>query len=111
LLGKKGVNDGQVSILYPNQSGTKFNMSYYVGHHMPMVRRLLGSALKGMLVEQGICGERPGSPAPYIATGYLLFESLEVYETSFAPHAEEIIADIPKYTNSEPLIQIGEVKL
>jgi uncharacterized protein (TIGR02118 family) len=101
----------KVSILYPNQSGTKFNVSYYVGHHMPMVQRLLGSALKGMLVEQGICGEKPGSPAPYIATGHLLFESLQAYQTSFAPDAKEIIADIPKYMNSEPLIQIGEVKL
>src|SRR5215470_1138718 len=101
----------KVSVLYPQRSDTKFNMNYYVDHHMPMVRQLLGSALKGMLVEQGICGEKPGSPAPFIATGHLLFESLEVYETSFAPHAEEITADIPKYTNSEPLIQIGEVKL
>jgi|SRR5689334_8778730 len=101
----------KVSILYPNHSGTKFNMSYYVGQHMPLVQRLLGSALKGMSVEQGICGEKPGSPAPYIATGHLLFESLGTYQTSFAPHAEEIIADIPKYTNSEPLVQIGEVKL
>ena len=101
----------KVSILYPNRSDTKFNMSYYVDHHMPLVRRLLGSTLKGVLVEQGICGEKPGSPAPYIATGHLLFESLEAYQTSFAPHAKEIIEDIPKYTNSEPLIQIGEVKL
>ena len=78
---------------------------------MSMVRRSLGSALKGVLVERGICGEKPGSPAPYIATGHLLFASLETYQTSFAPHAKEIIEDIPKYSNSEPLIQIGEVRL
>jgi len=101
----------KVSILYPNQSDTKFNMTYYIDHHIAMVRRLLGSALKGVLVEQGICGEKPGSPAPYIATGHLLFESLETYQTSFAPHAREIIEDIPKCTNSEPLVQIGEVEL
>jgi len=64
----------KVSILYPKRSDTNFNMDYYVDHHMPMVQRLLGSALKGVLVEQGICGEKPGSPAPYIATGHLLFE-------------------------------------
>jgi uncharacterized protein (TIGR02118 family) len=101
----------KVSILYPNQSDTKFDMSYYIDHHITLVRRLLGSALKGVLVEQGISGEKPGSPAPYIATGHLLFESLEAYQTSFAPHAREIIEDIPKYTNSQPLVQIGEVEL
>src|SRR5262245_21547525 len=93
------------------QSDTKFNMTYYVDYHMPMVRRLLGLALKGILVEQGICGETAASPAPYVATGHLLFESLEAHQTSFAPHAKEIIEDIPNYTNSEPLIQIGEVRL
>ena len=101
----------KVSVVYPQRSDTKFNMNYYVDHHMPMVRQLLGSALKGVLVEQGICGEKPGSPAPYIATGHLLFESFEAYQSSFAPHAKEIIEDIPKYTNSKPLIQIGEVML
>ena len=101
----------KVSVLYPNHKGTKFDMAYYIDHHMKMVQRLLGSALKGMSVEQGISGMGPGSPAPYIATGHLLFDSLEAFQTSFAPHAQAIMEDIPKYTNSEPTIQIGEVKL
>ncbi len=101
----------KLSVLYPNQVGTKFDMAYYLDHHIPMVRRLLGSALKGVSVEHGICGEEPGSPAPYIATGHLLFDSVQTFQASFAPHAQEIMEDIPKYTNSEPLVQIGEVKL
>ena len=101
----------KVSVLYPNHKGTKFDMAYYIDHHMKMVQRLLGSALKGISVEQGISGMGPGSPAPYIATGHLLFDSLEAFQTSFAPHAQAIMEDIPKYTNSEPTIQIGEVKL
>ena len=101
----------KVSVLYPSGEGKKFDMTYYLDHHMPLVRRLLGPALQGISVEHGISGEKPGSAAPYIAAGHLLFQSLETYQTSFAPHAQEIIADIPQYTNSEPLIQIGEVKL
>jgi uncharacterized protein (TIGR02118 family) len=101
----------KVSVMYPNVAGTKFDMTYYLGHHIPMVRRLLGSAVKGVSVEHGISSEEPGSPAPYIATGHLLFDSVQAFQTSFAPHAQEITEDIQKYTNSEPLIQIGEVKL
>ena len=101
----------KVSVLYPNGEGKKFDMTYYLGSHMPMVQRLLGSALQGMSVEHGISGEKPESAAPYKAIGHLFFQSLETYRASFAPHAQEIIADIPKYTNSEPLIQIGEVRL
>jgi uncharacterized protein (TIGR02118 family) len=101
----------KVSVLYPAAAGTKFDMTYYLDHHIPMVQRLLGSALKGVSVEHGISGEDPGSPAPYIATGHLLFDSVQTFQTSFAPHAQEIMEDIPKYTNSEPVVQIGEIKL
>ena len=101
----------KVSVLYPNREGTKFDMAYYLNHHIPMVRQLLGSALEGVSVEQGISGEEPGSTAPYVTTCHLLFDSVQAYQTSFGPHAQEILEDIPKYTNSEPLIQIGEVRL
>jgi uncharacterized protein (TIGR02118 family) len=101
----------KVSVLYPNGAGTKFDITYYLSHHIPMVRRLLGSALKGVSVEHGISGEEPGSSAPYIVTGHLVFDSVQSFQASFASHAQEIMQDIPKYTNSEPLLQIGEVKL
>lgn len=67
--------------------------------------------LKGVSVEHGICGEGPGSPPPYVAMGHLLFDSVEAFQASFGPHAQEIMADIPKYTNTEPTLQISEVKL
>jgi len=101
----------KVSVMYPNGEGVKFDITYYVNRHIPMVQKLVGSSLKGVAVEQGISGAVPGSSATYIAMGHLLFDSVEAFQTSFGPHAPEIIADIPKYTNSEPTIQIGEVKL
>lgn len=101
----------KVSVMYPDGKGTTFDMAYYLGHHMPLVQKLLGSSLKGMSVEQGISGMAPGSSAPYVAIGHLLFDSLEIFRTSFSTHAQEIMEDIPKYTNSQPTVQIGEVKL
>lgn len=101
----------KVSVMYPNREGTTFDMTYYCNRHIPMVRELLGSAVKGVSVEQGISGEEPGSPAPYIAMGHLVFDSVEAFQASFGPHARVIIKDIPNYTNSEPTMQIGEVKM
>jgi uncharacterized protein (TIGR02118 family) len=98
----------KVSVLYPNRQGTNFDMSYYINRHMVMVQQLLGPRLKGMSVEQGISGVQPGS---YIAMGHLLFDSVEDFQTSFGPHTQAIVGDIPNYTNSEPIIQISEVKL
>jgi len=101
----------KVSVLYPNRQGTNFDMSYYINRHMVMVQQLLGPRLKGMSVEQGISGVQPDSSASYIAMGHLLFDSVEDFQTSFGPHTQAIVGDIPNYTNSEPIIQISEVKL
>jgi uncharacterized protein (TIGR02118 family) len=101
----------KVSVMYPNNEGSTFDMTYYCGTHIPMVRQKLGEALRGVAVEQGIGGAEPGSRAPYLALGHLLFDSVEAFQTSFGPHAQEFEGDIPNYTNTEPTIQISEVKM
>jgi hypothetical protein len=55
-------------------------------------------SLKGVSVEHGISGDEPGSRAPYIATAHPLFASVQSFQASFAPHAVEIMEDIPKYS-------------
>ena len=62
-------------------------------------------------MDRGLAGGTPGSPPPYLALGHLLFESGEAFETAFAVHAQAILDDIPNYTNTQPTIQISEVKI
>ena len=50
----------KVSVLYPNQPNGRFDMTYYCDQHIPLVRRLLGSAVKNAAVEQGLSGGAPG---------------------------------------------------
>jgi len=59
----------KVSVLYPKQEGSHFDMDYYCATHMPMAQRLLAPAIKGIAVEQGICGNTPDSPPTYAAMG------------------------------------------
>jgi len=101
----------KISVYYPNSAGVKFDMNYYVSKHLPMVQKKIGPALKAVAAEQGVAGGAPGSPAPYVAVGYLTFDSVEAFQSAFAPHAESIMADVANYTNVQPVIQIGEVKL
>lgn len=100
-----------VSVFYPNEAGKKFDMEYYVTKHIPMVQEKLGDALKGTVVEQGLVGPTPGSPAAYIAIAHLSFDSVAAFQSAFGPHAKSFMADLPNYSNIQPMVQISEVKL
>lgn len=100
----------KVTIFYPNSPGAKFDMHYYTTSHMPMVQRKV-STCKGISAEQGVAGGAPGSAPTYIAIGHLLFDSVEAFTSAFPPHAPEILADVPNYTNVQPIIQINQITL
>jgi uncharacterized protein (TIGR02118 family) len=101
----------KVSVLYPNAPGVRFDMSYYCNQHMAIVGECLGSACKGIAVDAGLASGVPGQAAPYIAMGHLFFDSVEAFQQNFAPHAERIMGDLPNFTDSQPLVQISEVRL
>jgi uncharacterized protein (TIGR02118 family) len=101
----------KVSVFYPNNEGCKFDMDYYCNSHIPMVGEKLGAALKGVSMEEGMGGPEPGSRPIYKVMIHLLFDSVEAFQGAFGPHTEAIMADIPNYTDIEPVIQISEVKI
>jgi uncharacterized protein (TIGR02118 family) len=103
---KQGMT--KVSVLYPNGEGHTFDMDYYTKQHLPMVGGLLGDSLRGTALEKGLGGPE-GSPAAYLVLSHLYYDSVEAFEASFGPYAEKIMADIPNYTNTQPVIQISEV--
>jgi uncharacterized protein (TIGR02118 family) len=101
----------KVSVMYPAGTGNTFNMDYYLKEHGQLLKDRLGSALKRIAVDSGVAGGAPNSPPTYIAMGHLYFDSADAFQTSFGPHADEILGDIPKFTNTQPTIQISDVKL
>ena len=101
----------KVTVLYPNGSGAKFDMNYYVTRHMPLVRDRCAPECRSIAAESGVGGGAPGSPAPYIAVGHLTFDSVAAFQKAFTPHMAEIMGDIPNYTNTSPVIQISEIAL
>ena len=101
----------KVSVFYPNSPGSNFDMKYYTSRHMPMVQTKLGKACKRIEVDQGVAGGAPASPPTYAAIGHLFFDTVEAFQTAFGPHANAILADIPNYTNTQPTLQISEIKM
>ncbi len=101
----------KVSVIYPNGQDINFDMDYYCNSHMKLVADRLGDLLVASSVDAGLAGGAPDEPPAYVAMGHLHFASLEECQAGLGEHAPELLADIPNYTNSEPIIQISEVKM
>lgn len=99
----------KASVAYPNEAGKKFNMDYYLNKHVPMASGLMGDALKGASIESGLGGGAPESPAPFIIIASMFFDSMEDFGQAFGSNADQIMSDLPNFTDIEPSIQISEV--
>jgi uncharacterized protein (TIGR02118 family) len=99
----------KVSVMYPNTPDARFDHDYYRDTHLPLIKSRLGDHLKRYTIDKGLAGGAPGAPATYVAMCHLYCDSVESFQSSFAPHAQEILGDIPNYTDLAPVLQISEV--
>lgn len=99
----------RVSVYYPAGEGAVFDHAYYESTHRQLVeRRLQPMGLVGIQVERGMAG-LDGGPARFMACGHLHFDTAEQVEAALAAHGEELLGDIPNYTNIQPIIQLNSV--
>jgi uncharacterized protein (TIGR02118 family) len=99
----------KVSVMYPNPPGVRFGHEYYRDKPMPLVKALLGNGCSYHTVDKGTAGGAPGAPAVYVGMCHIYSASVDAFQAGFGPHAQEILADIPNYTDQAPVIQISEV--
>ena len=100
----------KVSVIYPNDEGSTFDMDYYLDKHIPLCQQLLGAALLKAEVDEGLTGAAPDSRPPFVAAVHLYFESTTAFYDAFGPNASAILKDIPNYTSVKPLTQIAKVR-
>lgn len=99
----------KVSIMYPNKPGVRFDHDYYRTKHLPLIRSRMGGALKYYAIDKALMDGEGKPLGAYVAMGHLLCDSLDAYQASFGPHAQEIRADIPNFTDLTSIHQISEV--
>ncbi len=97
----------RISVHYRNGDGKRFDLDYYVKKHMPMSGRLLKPIRYE--VDKGIAGGAPGSAAPFVASCHFYFDTLADFQKGMSAHGQELIADVPNYTNIQPEIQVSEI--
>ncbi len=99
----------KVTVMYPNKPGARFDHGYYRDQHMPLLKARMGDHCRSYPVDKGLAGGTPGDPAPYVAMCHIFCDSVESFQAGFGPHAQEIMGDIPNYTDQAPVIQFSDV--
>ncbi|TXT29712.1 MAG: ethD [Rhodocyclaceae bacterium] len=99
-----------VCVMYPYVNGSEFDFNYYLNKHIPMVREVLGDALKRISVDFGLAEDGNLEPV-FVAMAHLYFDSVDSFKQSFVPQAERIHADIANYTDLKPIIQVSDIRL
>ncbi|RDH35096.1 hypothetical protein BDQ94DRAFT_168771 [Aspergillus welwitschiae] len=98
-----------VTVLYPNEPDAKYDFEYYFSHHLPLVDRYWKIyGLQGWNVVKygpGVTGHQ----VPYFFGCVLFFEDDHAAKQAFeGPEAAEILDDIEKFSNKQPLFLYGE---
>lgn len=98
-----------LTVLYPKTADSQFDLDYYLNTHTPLVKERLASVgLMGVDLRTGLAGGAPDSPPAYTMICNLSFNSIEELQNALATHGPELIADIPNFTNVQPIMQISQ---
>ena len=103
----------RISILYPHTPDSTFDMEYYLRTHMPMslARLRTHPGFIALSVERGVAAPHSGLPPAYVAMCHYTFTTAEDFVAAFMPHAEELQADIARYTTIAPVVQFSVVEI
>ncbi len=101
------------NVMYPYKKGTRFDIDYYCNKHMAKAAGALKPhGLVKATVDKGIDGGGRGKPPAYHCIAIMYFNSREEMKQAFAKADQkvmaELLADIPNYTDVEPVMMITE---
>lgn len=98
----------RIAIMYPNIADKSFDFAYYRDRHMPLVIETYQDyGLIGLEIDEAYV--KSGSQAgPYLAIGYMLFDSVKQFMQAHDAVGEVLIEDIANFTDIKPKVQISE---
>jgi uncharacterized protein (TIGR02118 family) len=102
----------RVYVMYPHRDGARFDVAYYAKQHMDMARSAFTEfGLVDIRVDRGLVGSTPKSPPDYVCVGTLTFKSMEDYKRAFRERNAPLMADLPNFTDIQPVVQVSEAVL
>ncbi|HUN75306.1 MAG TPA: EthD family reductase [Steroidobacteraceae bacterium] len=97
-----------ITVLYPNKEGVRFDFDYYKKKHATLIMRLYGKGISKYELRKGLSGPDGGKPT-YVATVNFWIGDQKLFDEAQGRHTQELIADVPNFTNVQPTIQFDEV--
>ena len=95
-----------VSVLYPNEAGSKFDLDYYCRSHLPLCRELLAPmGMQSLSFYQPTLADKA---AAFHLVAELRFPDMASTQAALAAHGPRTQADIANFTDLNPVILIGE---
>ena len=96
-----------LQVVYPVSETSTFDHDYYLANHMPLVEKHMGAHIASQVVTRGQSG--PGdTPTPFHAIATFTFAGQDALDAALGA-AGPVLDDIPKFTNVQPQMMIGEV--
>jgi uncharacterized protein (TIGR02118 family) len=96
-----------VSVVYPKTATSHFDHDYYMHKHMPLVQRTYGA--HGMLSAKIFRGTSSLGGAPiYELIALLEFADMDSFLKAAGAHSDEVMADVPHFTDIRPLVQFND---
>jgi len=96
------LGDTCLTILYPNSEGVRWDVDYYVKHHMPLIMRLYGrKAIKRFELRKGDAGQMGGAPK-YIGSINIYIQNQKAFDAAGAKHTKELVDDVPHFSSVMP---------
>jgi uncharacterized protein (TIGR02118 family) len=99
------------SVLYPASEGARFDHDYYDRTHLPMAKAVFSATgMDTIKVLKGLSGGSGGA-APYVLMAHLIFKTEQDLHASLTgPRAAEVFADIPNFTDIQPVTQVSSLE-
>lgn len=96
-----------LTVLYPKTDSSHFDHEYYIQKHIPLVHSIWGGmGLERVDLMRGV-GSLDGGPAAYELIVALGFTAMEDVQNALGK-GEEIMGDIPNFSNVQPIIQLSQ---
>ncbi len=96
-----------LQVAYPVSDASKFDHDYYLESHVPLIAKHMGLHIASQVVTKGVAGGG-GAATPFHAIATFVFQDQAGLDAALAA-AGPVLDDVPKFTDVQPQMMIGEV--